>query len=69
MTLQARGWGHMGIVHNLSLRVPWRDRAWDGHVCADPMGLPHLAADLLSQVSFPIVFFGRETAFGRACRV
>ena len=28
----------MGIVRNLSIRVPWHDRAWDGHVCADPLG-------------------------------
>jgi hypothetical protein len=28
----------MGIVRNLSIRVPWHDRAWDGHVCSDPLG-------------------------------
>ena len=28
----------MGIVRNLSVRVPWHDRAWDGHVCNDPIG-------------------------------
>lgn len=28
----------MGLVRNLSVRVPWHDRAWDGHVCADPLG-------------------------------
>jgi hypothetical protein len=27
----------MGIVRNLSARVPWHDRAWDGHVCNDPL--------------------------------
>ncbi len=26
----------MGIVRNLSVRVPWHDRAWDGHVCDNP---------------------------------
>jgi hypothetical protein len=28
----------MGLVRNLSIRVPWHDRAWDGHVCSDPLG-------------------------------
>jgi AAA domain/UvrD-like helicase C-terminal domain len=28
----------VGLVRNLSVRVPWHDRAWDGHVCADPLG-------------------------------
>ena len=28
----------MGLVRNLSVRVPWHDRAWDGHVCSDPLG-------------------------------
>ena len=28
----------MGFVRNLSIRVPWHDRAWDGHVCSDPLG-------------------------------
>lgn len=27
----------MGITRNLSIRVPWHDRAWDGHVCHDPI--------------------------------
>src|SRR6266446_4381405 len=35
--MSLRGWT-VGIVRNLSLRVPWHDRAWDGHVCADPLG-------------------------------
>ena len=28
----------MGIVRNLSIRVPWHDRAWDGHSCDNPIG-------------------------------
>jgi hypothetical protein len=28
----------VGIVRNLSVRVPWHDRAWDGHVCTEPLG-------------------------------
>ncbi len=28
----------MGLVRNLSVRVPWHDRAWDGYVCGDPLG-------------------------------
>ena len=28
----------MGLVRNLSVRVPWHDRAWDGHVCDNPLG-------------------------------
>lgn len=31
--MAATGW-----VRNLSVRVPWHDRAWDGHVCNDPIG-------------------------------
>ena len=27
----------MGLVRNLSVRVPWHDRAWDGHVCDAPL--------------------------------
>lgn len=27
----------MGIVKNLSLRVPWHDRVWDGHICDQPL--------------------------------
>lgn len=27
----------MGTVRNLSIRVPWHDRGWDGHVCNDPV--------------------------------
>ena len=27
----------MGIIRNLSIRVPWHDRGWDGHVCRDPV--------------------------------
>ncbi|WP_081731492.1 AAA family ATPase [Mesorhizobium sp. L103C131B0] len=25
-------------VRHVSVRVPWHDRAWDGHVCDDPLG-------------------------------
>ena len=28
----------MGVIRNLSVRVPWHDRAWDGHVCDNPLG-------------------------------
>lgn len=28
----------MSGVHHLSMRVPWRDRPWDGFVCDDPLG-------------------------------
>lgn len=28
----------MSYVRNLSIRVPWHDRGWDGHVCDDPEG-------------------------------
>lgn len=28
----------MGAIQHLSMRVPWRDRPWDGHVCDDPLG-------------------------------
>lgn len=28
----------MTILRNLSIRVPWHDQAWNGHVCADPLG-------------------------------
>ena len=27
----------MGFVRHLSMRVPWHDRAWDGHVCDAPL--------------------------------
>ena len=27
----------MGLVRHLSVRVPWHDRAWDGHVCNAPL--------------------------------
>ena len=27
----------MATVRNLSVRVPWHDRAWDGHVCNAPL--------------------------------
>lgn len=27
----------MGIVRHVSVRIPWHDRAWDGHVCDRPM--------------------------------
>ena len=27
----------MGTVRNLSVRVPWHDQAWNGHVCSDPL--------------------------------
>ena len=27
----------MGVIRNLSVRVPWHDRAWDGHVCDNPL--------------------------------
>ncbi|MCY4559777.1 MAG: AAA family ATPase [Chloroflexi bacterium] len=27
----------MGLVRHLSVRVPWHDRAWDGHVCDAPL--------------------------------
>lgn len=27
----------MVMVRNLSVRVPWHDRAWDGHVCNSPL--------------------------------
>ena len=27
----------MGLVRHLSVRVPWHDRAWDGHVCDLPL--------------------------------
>jgi hypothetical protein len=27
----------MGVVRNLSIRVPWHDRVWDGHVCDAPL--------------------------------
>lgn len=27
----------MGLVRHLSVRVPWHDRAWDGHVCKSPL--------------------------------
>ena len=27
----------MGLVRHLSVRVPWQDRAWDGHVCDAPI--------------------------------
>ena len=25
-------------IRHVSVRVPWHDRAWDGHVCDDPLG-------------------------------
>jgi hypothetical protein len=25
-------------LRHVSIRVPWHDRAWDGHVCDDPLG-------------------------------
>lgn len=25
------------LVRHLSIRIPWHDRAWDGHVCDDPL--------------------------------
>ncbi len=28
----------MHFVRNLSIRVPWHDRGWDGHVCNSPLG-------------------------------
>ncbi len=28
----------MPFVRNLSIRVPWHDRGWDGHVCNSPSG-------------------------------
>ena len=28
----------MGAIQHLSMRVPWRDRPWDGAVCDDPLG-------------------------------
>ena len=27
----------MGVVRHLSVRVPWHDAAWNGHVCAAPL--------------------------------
>ena len=27
----------MGLVRHLSVRVPWHDRAWDGHICNQPL--------------------------------
>jgi len=27
----------MGLVRNISIRVPWHDRGWDGHVCDEPL--------------------------------
>jgi len=40
----------MGVVRNLSVRVPWHDRAWDGHVCDDPLGNSScLALKLISE--------------------
>jgi hypothetical protein len=27
----------MGLLRHLSVRVPWHDRAWDGHVCDAPL--------------------------------
>ena len=27
----------MGLVRHLSVRVPWHDRVWDGHVCNAPL--------------------------------
>ena len=27
----------MGLVRHLSVRVPWHDRSWDGHVCDKPL--------------------------------
>ncbi len=27
----------MGLVRHLSIRVPWHDRAWDGHICNAPL--------------------------------
>ena len=27
----------MAFVKHLSVRVPWHDRGWDGHVCDDPL--------------------------------
>jgi ATP-dependent exoDNAse (exonuclease V) alpha subunit len=29
--------GATGWVRHLSVRVPWHDRAWDGHICDDPL--------------------------------
>src|SRR5688572_5009789 len=40
----------MGVVRNLSIRVPWHDRAWDGHVCDDPLANSScLAVKLISE--------------------
>ena len=27
----------MGLVRHLSMRIPWHDRGWDGHVCNKPL--------------------------------
>ena len=27
----------MSWIRHLSIRVPWHDRAWDGHICNAPL--------------------------------
>lgn len=39
IVVQRNGGGKIvAFVKHLSVRVPWHDRGWDGHVCNDPLG-------------------------------
>ena len=59
----------MAFVRNLSIRVPWHDRGWDGHVCDAPLANSScLALKLVAETGATrskVIYAGRLSTLSR----